>query len=132
MEVTKETLQRLRPEINAALAAVGAKFGLNISAGSARFDDLQATFKLHVTQASMEGRQQVLDQAKDEFERLARMHGMRADWFGKRITIQGVAFTVSGLNPSRPKNCVKITRARDGKGFICSPEVLVRQLGSVL
>ena len=42
----KPTLRALRTEIDLALAAVGAKHGISVTAGSASFRDNSATFKL--------------------------------------------------------------------------------------
>jgi hypothetical protein len=47
MKITRELLRQIRPEIEAALKAVGTKHGLDITVGSMGFsaDDFYSTFK---------------------------------------------------------------------------------------
>jgi hypothetical protein len=128
MELTTDTLRAMRAEIDTALLNVGAKFGVRLKAGSATFDPLQATFKLGVTQATAEGKQAILDEAREQWEDQARIYGMKADWFGREFYMSGSRYRVAGLAPSRSKNVVKITRLPDGKGFVTSPDTVIRKL----
>jgi hypothetical protein len=129
MKITPEVLRNLRIEIDAALAALGAKHGLRLKAGSARYDanGLDATFKLEVTQGGADGAQAILDAARNEFAQMARLYGMQPDWFGKPFILNGYRFTVDGLAPGRHKNAVKIKRS-DGKGFVCPPSTVISKL----
>ncbi|KKM81366.1 hypothetical protein LCGC14_1330470 [marine sediment metagenome] len=54
-EFNKPTLIALRTDIDAALDAVGAKHGISIKAGSARFTGDNATFKLECALLNSEG-----------------------------------------------------------------------------
>jgi hypothetical protein len=121
MNLDRDTLRLLRDEINAALASVGEKHGLRLLAGSASFSDLEATFKLVVSQASAEGQQQLAAKAGADFAAFAPLLGLDAEWFGKTIRLNGAPFEVVGVDPGKPKNCVKLRRLSDGKAFKCPP-----------
>ncbi len=51
----KPALRALRADIDAALAAVGAKHGINLRAGNARFTGDTATFKLECVLLNSDG-----------------------------------------------------------------------------
>lgn len=51
----KPTLRALRTDIDAALAAVGAKHGISLKAGNARFTGDTATFKLECVLLNSDG-----------------------------------------------------------------------------
>ncbi len=51
----KPALKALRVDIDAALAAVGAKHGINLKAGNARFDAKTVTFKLNCALLNSDG-----------------------------------------------------------------------------
>lgn len=48
MKITKDTLRLMRADIDAALAPVAAKYGVQIRAGNCSFSELAATFKLEI------------------------------------------------------------------------------------
>src|SRR6185369_12352940 len=123
--IDRDVLRQLRTDIDAALAAVGAKHKVTISCGGATFDDLQATFKLQVKVADPGA---LATQARDDFERWAPAIGLEPEWYGAEIVLHDKVYEVVGVAPGRSKNSVKIRRRYDGKGFVCSPEVVRAQL----
>lgn len=46
-----------------------------------------------------------------------RMWGFEASDFGRRFTLNGEVFTISGCNPQARKNVVLVTKARTGKEY---------------
>ncbi len=54
-EFNKPTLKALRADIDAALTAVGAKHGISLTAGNARFTGDNATFKLECALLNSDG-----------------------------------------------------------------------------
>ena len=110
MAITKSKVQQLREDMNKALAAVGKKHGVTITAGNARFDDLSVTFKTEAKVNSVAGGKPV---AQAEFERNARLVGLDPKDFGRVfIGASGVKFTVSGVKPRNRKYPVIATNAR--------------------
>lgn len=52
------------------------------------------------------------DTLAENFKLYAMMYGMDPDWLGKKVKIDGCYYTIAGLDPSKPKNCVKLLSTR--------------------
>ncbi len=75
----KPTLRALRGDINAALAAVGAKHGIDLHAGNARFDANTVTFKLNCALLDSDG--------KAETKEMLDLKAIHPELVNKRISI---------------------------------------------
>lgn len=109
-----------RKELETVLAKFAAERGVTIKFGSGTVGDDGFTSKIII--APVRSAEEAANKAGEEYALYAEALGLPADGFGKIILLKGIPYRISGVNPSRPKNCVKITRLRDGKGFICPPE----------
>lgn len=88
----KPTLRALRADIDAALAAVGAKHGISISAGNARFDANIATFKLNCALLNSDG--------KAETREMLDLKACYPELVNKRVTFgRGTNGFIIGYNP---------------------------------
>jgi len=110
----RAALQKLRPELEAALVAVAAKHGITAKVGSCTFSPAEAKFKLIVTTAGV-------DHEKAEAERqlfvdMAPAYGLKPEWFGGVCEINRKPYKIVGIKPqsrSYPVICERI----DGKRF---------------
>lgn len=89
---TKQNLQALRPELEAALAAVAAKHEIKLRVGNARFTGATADLKLELT---VEG----ASKEAEAFRLNASSFYLGADDFGRPVTLGGKLFTIAGLRP---------------------------------
>ena len=88
----KPTLRALRTDIDAALAAVGAKHGISVTAGSASFRDTNATFKLECAMLNSAG--------VAESKELVALKECYPELVNKRITFgRGTNGFIIGYNP---------------------------------
>ncbi len=88
----KPTLRALRVEIDLALAAVGAKHGISVTAGSASFRDNNATFKLECAMLNSDG--------KAESKEMVCLKESYPELVNKRVTFgRGTNGFIIGYNP---------------------------------
>lgn len=92
----RKSVKSLRPEIDAALAAVAAKHGISIKAGGARFSNNNITFKVEVNTIDASG--------------VVETPGARAlkafypQYVGKKVNLPGsITGTVVEYRDRRPK-----------------------------
>ena len=88
----RPALRALRTDIDAALAAVGAKHGISVTAGHASFRDTNATFKLECALLNSDG--------KAESKELVALKECYPELVNKRITFgRGTNGFIIGYNP---------------------------------
>lgn len=93
-EITREIVKQLRKDIDTALSAVGARYGMEIHAGSASFDSLTVDFKLSAKLAKSEG----FDPDKEQWDKNCKFYNLSEDDYGKTFTINGTTYQICGLN----------------------------------
>ena len=110
-------------EMLAATQAIAEKYGLTAEQKGGSYDSTTFTPKfVFVLPAA--------NAAKKEQEAAlyGPMLGLPADIVGKTFHDGAKTFTVVGLNPSRPKNCVEL-KDQNGVGFKCGAQYVLRRLG---
>ncbi len=115
-EFDKPTLRDLRADIDAALIAVGAKHGIRLSTGNARFTADSATFKLECSLFNSDG--------VAESKEMVALKALYPQLVNKRITFgRGTNGFIIGYNPrahqypflvKTVKGVYKITSAQAG------------------
>lgn len=91
-EFNKPALRALRADIDAALAAVGAKHGIGLSAGSASFTGDNATFKLECSLLNGAG--------VAESKELVALRECYPELVNKQVTLnRGSVGRIIGYNP---------------------------------
>jgi hypothetical protein len=120
----KQNLPQLRAEINAALEAIGAKFGVSLQAGNASFQATNATFKL-VCQV---GEDKSIGDLKDE-KAAAALKAFQPLYFrdlplDKHYKMGNDVFEITGYNTRGRTQPMQIRSIKSGKGYKCSIEQL--------
>ena len=114
----RATVKAIGEEMAAAAAIIAAKYGMTITRGGGKFDAAEftpkVTFVLPAAKAAKAEQTAVI---------YAPMLGLSADVVGKTFKHKTKTFTVTGLNPSRPKNAVELSD-ENGKAFKCSVPAL--------
>lgn len=108
-KIERRTCTLLRPEVESALAELGEKFGLKISAGNASYNSNAVTFKVEL---ALQG----YDRDKDEFMNVCQFYDLKPSDYGKEFRSRGETFTLVAINTRSPKFCFMGERA-DGKRF---------------
>lgn len=127
--ITSDTLKHLRMEIDAALADTAKRHNVTLKAGNASYnrEGTEATFKLEVVALGEGGTPR--DIPAELFISNAHMVGLKAEYLGKPVNIQGRTFTITGFKPKARKNCITVKDA-DGKTFVTDAATVKRQLAA--
>jgi hypothetical protein len=116
---SKDNLRGLRPQIDAALSAIGAQYGITLKLGNARFSEFEATFKLEC---------RIPGKVKDYSQELSFL-GLPP--LGTGFKAQGREFIVSEHKPNAPKYNVVAIEAGTRKAYKFTAESINRILKPV-
>ena len=122
----KNNLKALRQDMNAALKAIEAQYGIKISVGNASFSDNEVTFKTKCNTISKGGKPQTKEAAN--WKLYATMEGLSQFSVGDRVEIQGRIFTIEGWNTRAKKSPVIIKEVATGNNFKCTKSALMNKL----
>jgi hypothetical protein len=122
---TKASVQALRAEINAALAAVAAKHDIKIHCGNASFSAGEVNFKVQALGKMDSG--EVFSPELDMLKAIAPLYGL-GDHVGKPFTIAGQTFILCGYKKTA-RTMPLLARGANGKGYKFSIEQVQRAFG---
>lgn len=125
--LTKQKIQKLRVEMNAALAAVAKKHKISITCGSARFSTENATMKLDIAVIDHDTGE-VITRERTLFMQSCTRYCLKPSDFGKTIDYDGREFTISGLAPRSRKYPILVKSAA-GETYKISSTTALRLLG---
>jgi len=119
MEINAKNLKLFRRDFNKAMLSLEQKYDVAIELGALRYDPIDQFFRgkieaysdagPHTTQAAGISREQA------KFERECRAVGATPDMYGKRFTVQGSEFTLTGVKPRGKKYKFIGTGKRGGR-----------------
>ena len=109
MQITRQILKDLRPEIEDALAGVSEKYGIEMKVGNGAYSGLGGHFKLLLSTTGENGE----TQESQTFKRLASDYGMDKEWLGKAFTFDGNTYTIKGILPKKRKMPILVVRGKD-------------------
>ena len=115
----RQTLRALRVDLDAAMATIASKYGIQLNAGNISYTAETATIKVQAGVISKSG--QVMTKEAQAFNQYKRLVGLGNLNIGDAINIQGKEYTISGYKP-RSKNAVLVQR--DGRGYKVSVEMV--------
>ena len=113
-QFNRDSVKNLRADMQADLAQLAKKWGINIQCGNASFDSTSITIKV---QANIIQDGQVLTSEAKDFNTYAPISGLSGYKLGDKVIINGTTYTLSGWNRKAPKypvqisNCGKTYRA---------------------
>lgn len=125
--ISTEKLRALRTDIDAALAAVGQKHGLNLVTGNAVTYGLTAKFNLAVN--SIVGGE-VVDKTVAYLRQHIPMLGLKPEHLNQVFVLGGDQFTLHGYKNTGGSKPFVITRVSDGKTFVASIDSVQRALAA--
>lgn len=112
----KKTLRALQPKLEQALNDALAEFGLTAKFGGGSFDNSTYKPKVEIIAAGA-------NPEKEDFELYASLYNLKPEDYGKEFNSNGATYTLTGLNPRRPKYPIS-ARRQDGKRFKFTDRVL--------
>ena len=114
----RQTLRALRVDLDAAMATIASKYGIQLNAGNISFTSDTATIK--VAAGIIKNGTVVTPEAKT-FDQYKRLVGLGHLNVGDSIQLQGKSYTIAGYKP-RSKNAVVVQRA--GRGYKVSVDMV--------
>ena len=122
----RKNLKALRQDMNAALAAIEAQYGIKIHVGNASFSDNEVTFKTKCNTIGEGGKAQTKE--ANQWKLYAELNGVGQFSVGDRVELQGRIFTIEGWNTRAKKSPVMIKEINTGNTFKCTKNTLVGKL----
>jgi hypothetical protein len=106
MDITRQMLKDLRPEIEDALKEVSEKYGITMKLGNGRFGGLTGDYKLLLTTIGENGE---TPESRD-FALYASRFGMDQSWLGKTFNVNANTYTIKGILPKKTKRPILVVR----------------------
>ena len=127
--IDKDRLKMLEDKFLAALAPIAAENGVSVSWGGGHYGDT-ADLKLKIATVSDDGT--VESEARTNWLRKwgVESRGMQVEWLDKVVTLNGKAYRIEGLSPTRRKYCVECVRLADGKTVFWTAAAIIVALGA--
>ena len=122
----RKNLKALRQDMNAALAAIEAQYGIKIHVGNASFSDNEVTFKTKCNTISEGGKAQTKE--ANQWKMYAELNGVGQFSVGDRVQINGRIFEIEGWNTRAKKKPVMIKEVATGNSFKCMRGALMGKL----
>lgn len=124
MDLTKTNFTNMREDILAALAAVGNKYGCDVTVGKIKYDDININVSVDFTARGEDGEsgEQVA------FNRDCALYGFAPEHYRKPFTMDGKTYYLIGFNhKARKYHC--IIADMSGKNFGCTVDAVKLYLG---
>ena len=126
-QFNQENLRTMRAEMEEALTNAGAQYGVTFTIGKITF--LGASFNVKIDAVcDPTGKGKDIDALN--FERYAKSYGLDPSDLGKTIRMNGLPYTITGLNPKAHKNVIQVTNSA-GKTYVTSVAVVQRELAKL-
>jgi len=101
---TNPNLDLLRTEMDAALKAIGDKYGITMDTGNIRYDVDRTNFNTSIkVRLGDGGVADVAANNRREWDKYAPRFGLKSTDFGKTFVSNGQTFTLSGVKPRGKK-----------------------------
>lgn len=97
----KAKAQLMRAYLEVSMLEFEKHFNIQVEIGSIRFSDTHATIKLEASDKTAEG--EVVSKGEQDFKTYAIYYGMKPEGFGKKFTLRGESYTITGFNRSAKK-----------------------------
>jgi hypothetical protein len=124
-------LKELRPKIDAALKAVADEYGVYFRTGNARYDGLNASFKLELALRD-ERKGEVMTQQANDFHRFIfnqdPQKGLVKEDLFKEFTHNRTRYKVVGYRASAKKNPILIEKIGGGGQYTTSEDMVFQSL----
>jgi len=112
----RENLREVRASVEAALAPVGAKYGIAFEVGNITFGPERATTRLTVRTNVPTNAAEQEAQDRKEFARGCVLFGLKPEHYGHSFRYAGKVYTICGLKVQSPKFPV-LARGANGRVY---------------
>lgn len=117
--LTRKQFEVLRGEVERLLTPIGVRGGLDIKAGSIKYDDTQFSLTIKFSKKEVDGKS--FEQA--EFEKVAFLYGFEKTDYKRKFAMGGKEFELCGFQMKAKTMPVLAICAENGKKFKFGKEV---------
>lgn len=111
------SLRANHKDLNGDLREVLAKYGLTLERSSAKIGRGECNFNIKTKYGSVEDQ---VEEDRKTYQAYHRMLDLPEDGFNRVLKFSdGKSYRIVGVQPNKPKNCIKLVRVSDGKSFQC-------------
>ncbi len=115
--LTRESVDKLRKEIDKALAPVAKKHGLELTCGTCRIKSA-GRLAFYVLDAAVADASEVAeDEAAEEFRKHAHDYGLEPDDLHEEITFTGTRFKIVGVDVADTFAPIRVVDMADHKAY---------------
>jgi|TARA_R110000787_G_scaffold64357_1_gene145328 hypothetical protein len=124
MEITRQMLQNIRPEITEALKPLAIKYGIDLSATSGVYGGLQGSIRVVLSATNEDGD----DRRAWEYKKYAEDFGLKVEWLNQSYFASPHSYTIIGLDIKKKKNKLVLKRD-DGSIRIAPVSIAIYYMG---
>ena len=124
-----EAYRKISTDLYRDLDAVFSKYNLKASKVNAGIDESLGTVSLKLVLADTalkDAAGAATTPEREYYKKAAYLYELKAEWLDEEVTFNGVAFLITGLSTRRSEKNVVVTRKRDGKVLVTTPEAVIR------
>mgnify|MGYP003337943511 FL=1 len=125
--ITRDVLNALRADLDAAIAAVAAKHGVSMKTGSARFSSAAATMKVEIATISATG--EVISKTLAALRANYKWLGLTEAHLNATFSIAGHTYKLAGYNSRRYAKPFEIKCLDNGKTYVTTKDTVFNALG---
>jgi hypothetical protein len=105
--------------LEVALTGFQEHFGVDVKLGTFRYGESNASVPLRISEIGSGGEVKTVE--AENFKRFAVHYGLKPEWLGETISVNGIFMTITGLNTRARKFKVQAV-TDDGKRYKLHPE----------
>lgn len=103
--ITRTEIKNFRSDFAHAVERLQTQYGVKITLGNISYSDLEFHTRLTVTKLEASSP----DNRQKEFAQICRLYDLKPEDYGRNVVFNGQTFTIAGINPKAPKNCIELT-----------------------
>lgn len=127
MAITKANFRQFSTDLEAALTELGEKYGVKITAGSAKENGGNVEMKINCSEIKADGSVETKEAA--DFKLYAPIYGLSADDLKKEIVYAGKKYEIVGAKPRSHKFPILAKNLADKKLYKLPAEGVKKALG---
>lgn len=129
-KITKDITKVLASKINQSLLDVKYAYGLDITLGEIKFNDVSFEVTLHGVLNSKEAVARIENERKTHWDKNCEAVGLTKEMYGKHFWLDGTEYKVLNLDLENAVNPVIVEAVKDKNTYTCSPQLITSVLNT--
>jgi hypothetical protein len=132
-QFNSKNIDTIRAAIDAKLQEVSQEYGIALTIGGMRYSASEITTRLTVKSIGSDIKEgESIQEASDraEFDRYAQSFGLKPEYFGQVVIVNGKRFRIVGIKPRSSKFPILVQEVGSDKVFKLKVSSIIEQLES--